>query len=121
MPELRTGGTGDAVCRARHRAQQPDLECRTSATARVPKRKYFDGAGGHTVVEVVVNTAEMNASHATEAHILRMRSQAGVNRKEGEGAFQLFRYRAECKRTILGPPSRGIVYLRGSPPGDPDR
>ncbi len=116
MPARGTGGIDHAVCRARHRAQQPSSECRTSASTRMPKREYFDGVSGHTVVELVVNAAEVYASHASEARILRTCAQVGVNGKEREGAFQLFRDCARCRRTIHGPPDRGIVYLSGSAP-----
>jgi hypothetical protein len=83
----------------------------------VPEGKNLDSIGGHPIVEMVANAAEVNAPHPRQACIARTRTEIGLSREKGEGALKLFSDCAGRGGAVLRPPDGGFLYLSGGTPG----
>ena len=96
------------------------LDGRYRATTCVPKRKNLDGVRHDSVVEMVVDAAEVNTPDAVESCIARKRTNARLAPNERKGPLDLVSDGSRSCSSIELPPNRGSIDLRGSAASDAD-
>ena len=90
------------------------------AATRVPKTQHFDLATTHTIVEMVVNSGEMQASQVLRPGVRDWWTNAGLDAQKGKGLSKLLVKGFWRKRPVLVPPQGGAVNLRLRSLCDPD-
>ena len=97
------------------------LNRRNGAATGVPESKDLDGIRHDTVVEMVVDAAEMNTPDAKESRVARKRTNTRLTPDERKGLLDLVSDGSRRRNSIELPPNRGFVDLRGSAARDTDR
>jgi hypothetical protein len=86
----------------------------------VPEDEDLDGLGRDPVIEMVVNTVQMEAADASKPCSRHQGPCVRLDREEIEGLVDLFTESIGSLRTVRGPPSGCHGNLPGSTPQDFD-